>query len=131
MNSPDKHLEQRARALYREASSQLDPVTAGRLRAARRTALEAAQAPIRASRHLLPISACAAVILVVTMAVQPLQNGSMAVPEPTVAHLQNADTDSELPPDADSADPNLYQNLDFYGWLASNNRGHGNGGDTQ
>jgi hypothetical protein len=28
--------------------------------------------------------------------------------------------DSDLPPDADSADPTLYQNLDFYGWLAAN-----------
>jgi hypothetical protein len=29
------------------------------------------------------------------------------------------DLDNELPPDADKTDPNLYQNLDFYGWLAS------------
>jgi hypothetical protein len=29
------------------------------------------------------------------------------------------DLDSELPQDADKTDPNLYQNLDFYGWLAS------------
>ena len=28
--------------------------------------------------------------------------------------------DNELPPDADKTDPNLYQNLDFYGWLAAN-----------
>jgi hypothetical protein len=30
------------------------------------------------------------------------------------------ETDNALPPDADTIDPNLYQNLDFYGWLAAN-----------
>jgi len=28
--------------------------------------------------------------------------------------------DNTLPPDPEQADPNLYQNLDFYGWLAAN-----------
>ena len=28
--------------------------------------------------------------------------------------------DTELPPGADKADPGLYQNLDFYSWLAAN-----------
>jgi hypothetical protein len=44
MNAPD-NLERRARALYREASRQIDPATAGKLRAARREALAAAAAP--------------------------------------------------------------------------------------
>lgn len=47
MNSPDKQFEQRARQLWREAARQVDPVTAGRLRAARRRALESAQASSR------------------------------------------------------------------------------------
>ena len=40
------------------------------------------------------------------------------------AHVAAAQTgaemDNDLPPDADKTDPNLYQNLDFYGWLAAN-----------
>ena len=45
MTSPDEHFEQRARELWREAAQRIDPATAGRLRAARRQALETAKAP--------------------------------------------------------------------------------------
>ena len=31
-----------------------------------------------------------------------------------------SEVDNALPPDPEQADPNLYQNLDFYGWLAAN-----------
>lgn len=131
MNSPDKHLEQRARALYRAASNQLDPALAGRLRAARRTALQAAQAPARPVHRLLPAGAFAVIALVVAVVWQPLQNSGMAVPKQAAPLRQIADTDSELPPDADSADPNLYQNLDFYGWLASNASSRNAGGNAR
>ena len=31
------------------------------------------------------------------------------------------DAEAECPRDADKTDPNLYQNLDFYDWLATTN----------
>ncbi|MGN6280471.1 hypothetical protein [Frateuria sp.] len=118
---PDK-LAQRARALYQEASRQLDPATSGRLRAARRQALEAAQPPARvASRLLLPAGAFAVLALATLMIWQPSHHADHA-PAHAVPAASTADTDTDLPPDADSADPQLYQNLDFYGWLAANDR---------
>jgi len=115
---PDQRLEQRARELWHEAAQRIDPATAGRLRAARRQALDAAQAPARrAVRWLIPTGAFAVIALAAMMVWQPL-------PPPHAATAMHAagsvdDVDNELPPDADKADPNLYQNLDFYGWLAS------------
>lgn len=119
MNHPsDKALERRARALYHEASRQLDPAMAGRLRAARRTALQAAQAPAHHRlRTLLPVGALAAVALAALMVWQPLQRGDTAGPDSATT----ANATSELPPDLEAQDnPELYQNLDFYSWLASN-----------
>ena len=118
---PDK-LARRARALYLDASRQLDPATSGRLRAARRQALEAAQPPARvASRLLLPAGAFAVLALATLMIWQPLRNMDHA-PSRAVPAATTVDADSDLPPDADSADPQLYQNMDFYGWLAANDR---------
>ena len=118
MTSPDEHFEQRARELWREAAQHVDPATAGRLRAARRQALEAAHAPKhRTARWLIPTGAFAAIALAAMMVWQPLPTQ-----HPTTAmHAAGSadDLDNELPPDADKTDPNLYQNLDFYGWLAS------------
>lgn len=118
MNHPsDKSIEQRARMLYHEAGRRLDPATAGRLRAARRTALEAAHAPARHRvRALLPVGALAVAALAALFVWQPLQHRS----GPTTASHVATTSDSELPPDPDgNIDPNLYQNLDFYSWLAS------------
>jgi hypothetical protein len=121
MNSSDKKLfEQRARALYQEATQSIDPVTAGRLRAVRRTALEVATAqasPHHRARVLLPVGALAAVALAALMIWQPS-------PQPKNEGKQAVVTEPEneyLPPGADKADPGLYQNLDFYSWLAANN----------
>jgi hypothetical protein len=121
MNSPDKHIEQRARALFHEASRQLDPATAGRLRAARRSALEAVHAPRHSalSRMLLPTSAFAMLMLASLMLWQPGQHGSLPSVGMTTTSQGSADLDNDLPPDPDTADPNLYQDLDFYGWLAA------------
>ncbi|MCX7513916.1 hypothetical protein [Frateuria sp. STR12] len=115
---PDK-LARRARALYLDASRQLDPAAAARLRAARREALAAARpAPSRlAPRLLLPAGAFAVLALATLMIWQPLRQADHA---PSHAMPATADADADLPPDADSADPQLYQNLDFYGWLAAN-----------
>lgn len=125
MNSSDKSFETRARALYLEASRQLDPVTAGRLRAARRTALEAAQAPEHhhRARVLLPVGALAAVALAALIIWQPGPQQPSEVTQPTTTAAvanQTNEQDNELPPGADNTDPGLYQNLDFYGWLAAN-----------
>ncbi|HEV2621226.1 MAG TPA: DUF3619 family protein [Frateuria sp.] len=111
----------RARALYLEAGRQLDPSTAERLRAARRQALAASHpAPHRfTSRLLLPAGAFAVLALATLMIWQPLRHADSATPQEASA-TQTADADVELPPDADSADPQLYQNLDFYDWLAAN-----------
>ncbi len=120
MTSPDEHFEQRARGLWHEAARRIDPATAGRLRAARRQALEAARAPAhRAVRWLIPTGAFAVIALAAMMVWQPLPQR----PATAAVHATSSvdDLDNELPPDADKADPNLYQNLDFYGWLASTN----------
>ena len=118
-----ERLARRARALYQEASRHVDPATAGRLRAARRRALEAAHAaPSRlASRLLLPAGAFAVLALASLMIWQPLRHADHA-PSHAASAVPTTDADGDLPPDADSADPQLYQNLDFYGWLAANDR---------
>ena len=118
MTSPDEHFEQRARELWREAAQRIDPATAGRLRAARRQALETAKAPAhRAVRWLIPTGAFAAIALAAMMVWQPLPQHHATSAMHTASTAD--DLDNELPPDADKTDPNLYQNLDFYGWLAS------------
>ncbi|HTM29592.1 MAG TPA: hypothetical protein VL097_09610 [Rhodanobacter sp.] len=124
MTTPDNQFEQRARELWNDAAQRLDPATAGRLRAARRQALEAAQAPTRrAVRWLIPTGAFAVIALATMMVWQPLpqHRASTATQAIGSAIDASADLDSDLPPDADQTDPTLYQNLDFYGWLAANN----------
>lgn len=119
-NRLDKELEQRARQLYRQSAQRLDPHTAGRLRAARREALRVAEAPpSRVARWLIPTGALAVIALASVMVWQPQQRN--VAPATTQANgTSAADLDSELPPDAEQTDPHLYQNLDFYGWLAAN-----------
>lgn len=121
MNSSDKPFEKRARALYQEAAQRIDPVTAGRLRAARRTALQAAAAqasPHHRARLLLPVGALAAMALAALMIWQPTPQQAPGAP-PAIAS-PGAEQDVEIPPGAEKADPGLYQNLDFYSWLAAN-----------
>lgn len=127
MNPPDTRFAQRARKLYRAAAHQLDPLTSAQLRAARLRALAAPRAGARpGTRWLVPAGAFAAMAFAAVMWWQPL---TQLPPHPTVAPsgmAGNADADPDLPPDADQADPALYQNLDFYGWLAANDRPTGN-----
>jgi hypothetical protein len=146
MTSPDDHstdlprdraaeLEHRLRARYLEAGEKLDAHTAGRLRAARRTALQAIAAPARSrlgltrmarartlQRVLLPAGAFAMIVLASLMTWQPAQHPPASA-QRTVTALAASDPDNELPPDPDSTDPTLYQNLDFYDWLAANDSG--------
>ncbi|HEY9130569.1 MAG TPA: hypothetical protein VIM98_02335 [Dyella sp.] len=129
MNAPkqsvdNRTFERRARALYREAAQHIEPAMAGRLRAARRTALEALAKPARphGARMLLPSGALAAIALALLLAWSPLQNRSSETLQAQMSVAGVIDTaDGELPPDPDSADPGMVQNLDFYGWLATNN----------
>ena len=120
-NIPGNRLEQRARALYHEAARHIDPATAGRLRAARREALastQQAQRPHHLARWLVPSGACAAIALAALLA-WPSAPHPVAT-APVTAATTAGETDNTLPPDPEQADPNLYQNLDFYGWLAAN-----------
>jgi ferric-dicitrate binding protein FerR (iron transport regulator) len=124
MNSSDKQFEKHARALYQEAAQRIDPVTAGRLRAARRTALEAAAghaSPHHRARVLLPVGALAAMALAALMIWQPTPHQTENNAPTAAMATVGEPPETELPPGADKADPGLYQNLDFYGWLAANN----------
>lgn len=114
MSPNDSDIQRRARDLYVRASRDVDPVMAGRLRAARRTALAAPHASA-ARRLLLPAGAFAVVAMATLMAWQP---GSQPG-EPSSTAISADAEPNDLPPDADSADPALYQNLQFYSWLAS------------
>lgn len=129
MNAPDRptdkpldhELEQRARQLYKQAAQQLDPHTASRLRAARRAALRVAEAPSASiARWLIPTGAFAVLALASVMMWPSLQQNRASAPTQAIGSSAT-ELDNELPPDADQTDPNLYQNLDFYSWLAANN----------
>jgi hypothetical protein len=122
MNAPDNHLERRARELYREAARQIDQATAARLRAARRSALAGGDASSFAHRLLqvlLPAGAFAAIAFAALMLSSPAQGPGSSAPV-SIKAASAADADGDLPPDAAAADPALYQNMDFYGWLAKN-----------
>ena len=112
--------EKRAREVWREAARQIDPGTAGRLRAARRKALQGAGSPrLHATSWLIPTGAVAAIALAAMMVWQPLPHAPSAA-QGQLATSVVLEPDNELPPNAEQVDPALYQNLDFYAWLAAN-----------
>jgi hypothetical protein len=76
---------------------------------------------MKASRWLIPTGAFAAVAFAMLMVWQPLSRSPDVPRNHSVSTEQSADIDNDLPPDAEKTDPGLYQNLDFYGWLAANN----------
>jgi len=116
MNDRSEDIARRARDLYRRASHDIDPAIASRLRAARREAM-AGPSTSTASRLLLPAGAFAVLALAALLIwpQAPLPNSAMA---PTMATATLGDADSDLPPDADSADPAMVEHLQFYAWLA-------------
>ncbi|MEX1828603.1 hypothetical protein [Luteibacter sp. CQ10] len=116
MSQNDRHIERRARELYVRASRDVDPVTAGRLRAARRTALASPRDSL-VRRLAIPAGAFAMIALATLMVWQP--GGSPSTPTAFGEHVVDTEP-NDLPPDADSADPALYQDLQFYSWLAYN-----------
>ncbi|HEY4090587.1 MAG TPA: hypothetical protein VGN46_03655 [Luteibacter sp.] len=128
MSQHDHELERRARDLYLRASRDVDPAMAGRLRAARRTALERPSPHSTVRRVLIPASAFAVVALATLMVWQPLGGPSSA--PPAVVQAVDATDPSDLPPDADSTDPTLYKDLQFYSWLAYNDS-NGQGRSTK
>jgi len=114
--------EQRARELFRLASDSVDHVTARRLRVARREALHAARLPQHhIARWLIPAGAFAAIALATLMVWQPRSPSSLPTVPAENASVLTAETDNDLPPDAEKTDPHLYQHMDFYKWLAANN----------
>ncbi|SEO85574.1 hypothetical protein SAMN02800692_2553 [Luteibacter sp. UNC138MFCol5.1] len=115
MSQHDRELERRARELFLRASHDVDPAMSGRLRAARRTALSRPHASA-ARRLLLPAGAFAVLALASLIVWQP--GGSPPSPASIGAAVESDPND--LPPDADSADPALYKDLQFYSWLAYN-----------
>lgn len=124
MTVHDTRLAQRAHELYGKAAERLDPAIGTRLQAARLHALAAAHAGERrhfgsGARWLIPGGACAAAVLAAVTLWQPMQTSQ---PAGTAGTTQSSDSDNELPPDAAQTDPVLYQNLDFYGWLASSDQ---------
>ncbi len=125
MSSPDTRFTQRARELYREAAQHVDPAISARLRAARARALATPRdgAHPLGARWLIPGGAFAAVALAAVMLWQPLARTTLTPTSATInSTTVSSDVDADLPPDADRTDPKLYQNLDFYGWLAANDR---------
>lgn len=116
---PATRIQDRARELYRRAGPQVDVATAARLRAARREALDSpASAHQRHLRWMVPAGACAMVALAVLTVWQPLHRPTPVAATTPALSTQPASTDV-LPPNADQSDPALYQNMDFYAWLAS------------
>jgi hypothetical protein len=109
----DDELVRRAREIHALACAGVDTRTHARLAAARRDALSAARAPAH-RRMWLPaagaMAACALALGVILWRPAP-------APSPAHAH-QAASANAELPLEADSKQMDLYQNLDFYQWLA-------------
>lgn len=119
----DVELERRVRERFVQASGQLDVPTRDRLRAARRRAVQSREHKPATQRLLLPAGAFAVLALASIVIWQPVRQDALSPTESAIvaAHRNTTDADSELPPDPDSTDvdANLYQNLDFYGWLAA------------
>ncbi len=121
-NRLDHQLGQRARQLYQQAAQRVDPATADSLRAARRKALRTTETPESlVIRWLIPTGAFAVIALAAVMVWEPIPQHQATTPMHASGSSTATDLDSDLPPDADQTDPNLYQNLDFYGWLAASN----------
>lgn len=119
-NEPPQTLEHRAQQLYQRATQRIDPQTLNQLHASRREALRAAETPpSRLASWLIPTGAFAVIALAAMTMWQPGPHNE-ATPSAITYASSATDLDSELPPDADQTDPNLYQNLDFYDWLAAN-----------
>lgn len=115
MNDIRDPLASRARRLFDSAVSGVDAATAARLRAARRAAMEPRRAPL--TRLLVPAGAFAAAALALGLVWHP-HAGAPAASTPAAATVIAGNGSDSLAA-ADAADLDLYQNLDFYDWLAT------------
>lgn len=113
MNNPDRELVRRAREIYAEACANVDAHTHARLATARRNAMGAAQRPSHKRIWLPAAGAMAACVLAVGVTFWRPASVPARVQGPKIAA-----SDVELPLDADPQQMDLYQNLDFYQWLA-------------
>ncbi|HVB83636.1 MAG TPA: hypothetical protein VND63_02050 [Rhodanobacteraceae bacterium] len=114
MNDIRDPLANRARSLFDSAVSGVDAATAARLRSARRTALQPRRAPL--ARFLVPAGAFAAAALALGLVWHP-HAGAPTASTPAVVAVAGSGSDALAA--ADAADLDLYQNLDFYDWLAT------------
>lgn len=110
LDAGDRAFAQRARAALR-ASEQLDYVTAMRLQAVRRRALD------RARRHRWPwLGPAGLIATALALAVWlPEQPGVAPLPSAVTTQLAHAELVEIL---LDENDPEFYEDLDFYRWLS-------------
>lgn len=112
-DNPDRELVQRAREIHAQACANVDARTRAQLAAARRNAIATARVPSHKRVWLPAVGAMAACALAVGVILwHPASAPSPAQVRPV------ASGEVELPPDADSKQMDLYQNLEFYQWLA-------------
>lgn len=110
----DHELMQRARALHEHACEHVDAATRAKLAMARHQASAAQDHRPRRMIWLPATGAAVACALVIGLVWFKPQPNSPDAPPVQVAAMP----DAELPPDADARQFDLYQNLDFYQWLA-------------
>ncbi|MEO6968744.1 MAG: hypothetical protein ABI132_09895 [Rhodanobacteraceae bacterium] len=113
----DRAVETRAREIFGDACAHVDARIGARLASARREALAAAPQPSH-PRIWLPaagaVAACALALGVLWFHADPGSTANMHAQKTQLA----AATDAGMPIDADAEQLDLYQNLDFYQWLA-------------
>lgn len=122
MSPHDEHaFQNRIGALYRRTADEVDTATAARLRSARHKALEARDAA-RWGRWLFPLGAVATGLLAVVLIWPSTHKPPAAPAQPartvTASAAAGDSSDSALPPDPDNTDPTMYQDMEFYAWLA-------------
>ncbi len=110
MTDHNDALERRARELFRRSCRQLPEADQQALRSTRLKAITRQPAPLL-QRLLVPAGALAASVLALAVAWTwlPTQH-----PQPPIQTASN-------PQAADNNDLDMYENLDFYRWLASQN----------
>ncbi|MDY6981105.1 MAG: DUF3619 family protein [Pseudomonadota bacterium] len=113
MNDRERQFVERARASLDERAVHLEPHLASRLRAARHRALE-----MRQPRTHYGWMSAAATALVMVMAVGIWFTHDVGQQADSVAELPHAANPADLAMLARVDDPQVFQDLDFYRWLA-------------
>lgn len=111
-NDRDGKLARRAQEIHAQACADVDAHTQARLAAARRNAIAA-----RGTSHKRVWLPAAGAMAACALAVAVIFWRPVAAPPPAQGQ-QVASGDTELPLDADPRQMDLYQNLEFYQWLA-------------